>query len=143
MLQLEQPLLWLLWNGEERRSAIDAIQRARLGLHKVVLAPITAEDRLRRGFHAMAGDCARQATFAGRRMSPQQWKTLLISGHAVASNQESELISGLEHELVDIRESTAQMSGRRLSSCCEYTRAWGDCHGVHWTNPFDQQGNER
>ncbi|ELY4860721.1 recombination protein NinB, partial [Cronobacter sakazakii] len=61
-------------------------------------------------FHSMLGDIARQVTWCGKWLRPEQWKVLLISGHAVATKQEAEVVPGLEGEYVNIRESSAEMS---------------------------------
>lgn len=61
--------------------------------------------------------------FAGKKRSAAAWKVLLVSGHAKATNEESEIVPGLEGEFVNIRESTALMSKARGSSLIEYTQA--------------------
>ncbi|EGZ0353343.1 recombination protein NinB, partial [Escherichia coli] len=63
-----------------------------------------------------------------------QWKVLLISGHAVATKQEADVFPGLEGEYVNIRESSAQMSVKRMASLIEYTTAWAIGHGVRFTD---------
>lgn len=78
-----------------------------------------------RRFHWLCGLLAASSlTFAGKRRSKDQWKRLLVSGHAIATKQEQELVTGLEGELVDLRESTAQMGVARSSSLIEYTQAF-------------------
>jgi hypothetical protein len=82
-------------------------------------------------FHALCGDISKShMTFGGRELSRVQWKTLLVSGHSTATGRPSELVIGLEGELVDLRESTAQMEVPRASSLIEYTLAWCALHGV-------------
>lgn len=131
----DSPRLFNLVNGSQREAALTLIRTLPLGTHKVLVAPLTAADSVRSRFHAMCGDIAKQCKFEGRRRSQQQWKVLLISAHAVACNQPSELVSGLEDEYVDIRESTTQMSNQRLLSCIEYVRAWGNERSVRWSEP--------
>jgi hypothetical protein len=48
----------------------------------------------------------------------------MVSGHAVATKEEAEIVPGLEGEFINIRESTALMSIKRGSSLIEYTLAW-------------------
>ncbi len=83
-------------------------------------------------FHAMRDDIAEQATFMGKKRSKAQWKVLLISAHSTATEEGGEIVPGLEGELVNIRESSAEMGGKRMSSLIDYTRAWGDMNGVRW-----------
>ncbi len=59
---------------------------------------------------------------------------LLISGHAVATKQEAEVVPGLEGEYVNIRESSAEMSVKRMSSLIDYTIAWATGQGVRFTD---------
>lgn len=87
----------------------------------------TAQNRL---MHALIGDIARQAEWLGKRRTPDEWKVLLVSGHAVATKQGAEMVPGLEGEFVNIRESTARMSRARASSLCEYIIAWSAAHDV-------------
>lgn len=84
-------------------------------------------------FHAMLGDIAAQVHWCGKKMKPEQWKVLLISGHAVATKQEAEVVPGIEGEYVNIRESSAEMSIKRMASLIEYTTAWAVGQGVKFT----------
>ncbi|MDE4020769.1 recombination protein NinB, partial [Glaesserella parasuis] len=58
----------------------------------------------------------------------------LISAHAEATKEGSCLVTGLEGELVNIRESTAQMSVKRMASLIEYVQAYCDLNGVILNN---------
>ena len=76
-------------------------------------------------FHAICGDVAKHKFhWAGKPRSAAEWKSLFISGHAVATNDSTEIIPGLENEFVSIRESTALMSKKRGSSLIEYATAF-------------------
>lgn len=81
-------------------------------------------------FHAMCEDVARQAMWAGKKRTKDQWKVLFVSAHAVATGRGAEVVEGLEGEFVNIRESTAAMSKARLSSLIEYVTAWCAGNGV-------------
>ncbi|MWQ04990.1 hypothetical protein GHI33_10230, partial [Glaesserella parasuis] len=54
----------------------------------------------------------------------------------------SRLVIGLEGELVNIRESTAEMGVKRMASLIEYTTAWGVSHGVHFNDRWNFWGGE-
>lgn len=76
-------------------------------------------------FHALCGDIARAGIcWAGAARSRESWKSLLVSGHAVATGKPGEVVEGLEGELVAVRESTSQMGVKRMNSLIEYTRAF-------------------
>lgn len=82
-------------------------------------------------FHALCGDIARSGIeWFGKRRSANEWKVLLVSGHAKATKQEADVVPGLEGELVNLRESTARMSRARASSLIEYTLAFCAEHDV-------------
>ncbi|EFL3757199.1 TPA: recombination protein NinB [Escherichia coli] len=85
-------------------------------------------------FHAMVADISRQVQWCGRWLKPEQWKVLLISGHAVATKQEADVLPGLEGEYVNIRESSAQMSVKRMASLIEYITSWAVEQGVRFTD---------
>lgn len=74
--------------------------------------------------HSMFGELAEKATYLGRKLTANQFKTLLISGHSIATGLTAEVIPGIEGEYVNIRESSAQMSVARMTSLIEYIHAW-------------------
>lgn len=90
-------------------------------------------------FHAMCTDVSKQCKYAGTKRSVKQWKLIFISGHAVATNQPAECVPGIEGEFINLRESSADMSVKRLSSVIEYMLAWGAENNVVWSEP---QGEE-
>jgi hypothetical protein len=76
-------------------------------------------------FHAIVGDIAKSGLkWAGKPRTAAQWKVLLVSGHAAATNEGSEMVPGLEGEFVNLRESTALMSKKRSASLIEYALAF-------------------
>ncbi|MCT8534481.1 recombination protein NinB [Glaesserella parasuis] len=100
----------------------------------VDVKPITRNLEQNAKFHAMCGDIARQVQFNGEWLPLETWKVLLISAHAEATKEGSRLVIGLEGELVNIRESTAQMSVKRMASLIEYVQAYCDLNGVILNN---------
>jgi hypothetical protein len=81
-------------------------------------------------FHAMCGDVARQSKYMGRTLSLAQWKVLLISAFTIESGEEADMVPGLTGEYVNLRESTALMSIRRIASLIEYVACWGAENGI-------------
>lgn len=82
--------------------------------------------------HAMCGEIAKQVEYMGKKRTAIQWKALLISGHATATNLPAEIVPGIEGEWVNIRESSASMSVARMTSLIEYIHAWGAENGVQF-----------
>lgn len=98
---------------------------------ELVIRPETRTSDQNDKFHAICTNLAKsELTWAGKKRNATQWKVLLISGHAVATREEVEVVPGLEGEFLNIRESTALMSKRRGSSLIEYAVAFCDQNGI-------------
>lgn len=126
--------LFVLAHDRARANAVEFVRTAPAGWKVLVSAPNRTDEASAR-FHAMCNDVSKQCTWAGKRRTPVQWKVLFVSGHAVATQEETEIIPGLEGEFLNVRESTTQMSQRRMLSLIAYVRAWGDTQGVVWSEP--------
>ena len=74
--------------------------------------------------HAMFGELAIKAKWNGEQLTPEQWKMLMVSAHTIATNEPNKMVIGIEGEVVNLRESTAKMSVKRLCSLIEYVHAW-------------------
>jgi hypothetical protein len=82
-------------------------------------------------FHAICTDLASSGfLWAGKPRDKDQWKALLISGHAVATKAAGEVVPGIEGEFVAIRESSASMGVRRAASLITYAIAFCDMNGI-------------
>ena len=82
-------------------------------------------------FHAICSDLGRSSLeWAGKKRRVEEWKVLLVSGHAAATKEGAEMVPGLEGEFVNLRESTARMSRARSSSLIEYALAFCAAHDV-------------
>ena len=113
-----------------RRKAVQAIQSVQEG-YVVRIGPATRNLDQNSKFHALCHDLEKSGLeWAGKPRSLAQWKSLLISAHAVATNEGAEIVPGLENEFVNIRESSARMSKARASSLIEYTVAFCAEKGV-------------
>lgn len=122
---------YTLVHDEARRRAVQAVKDAPHG-YMVIIKPPTRTSEMNAKFHAMCGEIARSGiTWAGKPRTADQWKVLLVSGHAVATGEGSDMLPGLEGEFVNLRESTALMSKKRGSSLIEYTQAFCEMHGVY------------
>lgn len=98
---------------------------------EVLFRPEPMPENKKKRFHAVCGELAKSGVaWAGRRRTLPEWKTLLISGHAVATGQQVEVVQGLEGELIDIRESTSSMDRRRGNSLVQYAEAFAINNGV-------------
>lgn len=87
-------------------------------------------------FHALVSDIAKSGIeWMGKKRDTAAWKVLLVSGHAVATKEGSEIVPGLEGEFVNLRESTALMSKKRGASLIEYTLAFCAMNEILLTEP--------
>ena len=102
-----------------RAAVMDAVMAAPPG-YKVDIGPETRTDAMNRLFHKICGILSENVEFAGKMRTVQQWKVLLVSGHAEATGNQSDMVEGIEGELVNLRESTAQMGIKRMSSLIDY-----------------------
>ena len=118
-----------------RALAKQAIDEAQDG-YQVKLSEPTRREIQSERFHAMCGDIAKSGlTWAGKTRTKDEWKILMVSGHAVATKDGANMVPGLENEFVNLRESTASMGIKRMASLISYTQAWGDGHDVKWSAP--------
>lgn len=121
--------IYRLVHAEARRRAVEAVQRAAEGM-VVRISPATRSLEQSAKFHAICGDLAKQLPYAGKARTLEQWKLLLVSAHAVATKEPTEVVPGLEGEFLNLRESTAAMSVARMSSLIEYSVAFAVQSGV-------------
>lgn len=74
--------------------------------------------------HSLFSELAAKRTHYGRKLSADQWKVLMISGHSIATGLGVDLVPGVEGEVVNIRESSANMTVARMTSLIEYVTAY-------------------
>lgn len=86
--------------------------------------------------HAMFGELAEKGQYLGRKLTLNQWKTLMISAHAVAVGLGADVIPGIEGEWVNVRESSAQMTVARMTSLIEYVHAWAAENGIQFKHDY-------
>ena len=122
--------IFVLAHETARRRCMDAVWDAPDG-HRVTLATPTRTSDQNSKFHAIVSDIAKsEHEWFGKPRNAAEWKTLMVSGHAVATKESSEIVPGLEGELVSLRESTALMSKRRGASLIEYVHAYCAMNGI-------------
>lgn len=127
----------ILHDAQQGHAAIEGAWRFAKPLllagHQLIaeVKPATRSLSQNAHFHALCDDIASAGVeWAGKRRTAAEWKVLLVSGHAVATKEGSDMVHGLEGEFVNLRESTARMSKARASSLIEYTLAFCAAHDV-------------
>lgn len=128
--------LFVLAHEQARKGAAEyALREAPAGWRCEFKEPKRTDGQNER-FHAICGDIAKSGLeWFGKRRSPQEWKVLLVSGHAHATKEGAEVVPGIEGELVSIRESTALMSVKRGASLIEYATSFAAMNGVKLNDP--------
>lgn len=126
---------FVLVHNTARQRAAEAVLSAPEGWEVVIKEPTRNSDQNAK-FHAICGDLEKsRLPWAGKPRVLGQWKVLLVSGHAVATNEGAEMVPGLEGEFVNLRESTALMSVRRSASLITYSLAYCDMNNVRLSEP--------
>lgn len=119
-----------LVNPRVRANALAEVAKAPDGF-VVTIGPRKRSGDQNDHFHAICTDLANSPLqWFGKRRNKEEWKALLVSAHAKATNDDGEVIPGLEGELVAIRESTARMGVHRAASLITYALAYCDANGV-------------
>lgn len=113
---------YVLAHDLARRRAVEAVANAPAGWVVTVKEATRSLDQNAK-FHAMCSDM-NGVPYYGKARNAEDWKTLFVSGHTIATGGTAEIIPGLEGEFVNIRESTARMSKSRGSSLIDYTGAY-------------------
>lgn len=96
----------------------------------VIIKPTTRKLEQNALLHALLGELEKKATWQGERLTLAQWKTLMISAHTIATGDPVKLTVGIEREMVNLRESSAEMSISRISSLIDYIKAWAAMNDI-------------
>lgn len=112
-----------------RANAVNAVSIAPEGM-VVTIAQKTRSSEQNALLHKLLSEIAKRKEFGGKKRTPEQWKLIMVSGHSIATGRAAEVVPGLEGEFLNLRESTASMSVKRLSSLVEYVQAWAADNGV-------------
>lgn len=115
--------IYRLVHEQARQRATQAVKSAPDGF-VVRISPATRNLEQNALLHALLGEIAATQKYMGRTLTPDQYKVLFISGHAIATGERADVILGIEDEFVNIRESSAAMSVARMTSLIDYIQAW-------------------
>lgn len=108
-----------------RQGAIDAIRNAPEGYH-VTIRPSTRSLDQNSRLWAMLGEISKQVVWHGRRLHPEDWKTVFT-----ASMKTLDVVPNIHNSgFVALGQSTSKMTVRELSDLMELILAFGVEHGV-------------
>ena len=113
-----------------RRNALTAISEAPEG-YWVMLKPEGRNLEQNARLHAMLADIVKARTvWDGETHDIEFWKGLVVSGWAIATKAEGQVVRGIEGEIVLIRRSTASMTKKELTSLLDYLEAFMVKRGI-------------
>lgn len=125
--------VFTLINQHVRQNALTAVCDAPENW-QVVIQPKNRNLEQNAKFHAMCTELAEQAEHLGRKFTMEQWKHLIVSAHAIETKEPFEPICGLAGEFLNIRESTAKMTIKRMASLIEFAYSIGADKGVRFSD---------
>ncbi|KKB00390.1 recombination protein NinB [Avibacterium paragallinarum] len=137
---METKQRFFLRNARIQQNAIGVIHSLTLDDKNplvVEIKPLTRTLAQNAKLHAMLGDIAKQCEFQGKKRDIETWKMIMVSAHNIAKGGQAEMAIGLEGEVLNLRESTAEMGVKRLASLIDYVDAWAAEQGVRFS---DKQG---
>jgi len=112
------------------QRAQSAVARAPMG-HVVTIRPPTRSTEQNAALHRLLQAIVKaRYKWAGRTWSIDDWRAIMVSAHAKATNRPGEIVPGLGGEFVVLRRSTTRMSVAELSSLIEYVTAWCVSNGI-------------
>jgi hypothetical protein len=114
--------MYRLISDQIRAMAIRDVRMAPDGHYVTIKEPTRSLDQNSLLHHLLQSLDGKE--WAGKPRTLEEWKVLMVSGHALATGRQVEVVAGLEGEPVNIRESTALMTVARLNSLIEYVQAW-------------------
>lgn len=128
---------WKIYSDNVKHEVCRQVMSAEFG-KVVTLRDPTRTLEANAKLHAMLTDISRQAKYMGKPRTVEFWKGLFVSGWQIATGQHPEIVPGLEGEFINIRESTATMSGKKLHSVIEYIHAWASNEGIRFSASEDE-----
>jgi len=122
-----------LINPQVRANAMEAVRNAPANWVVTIKEPTrrTVQNNM---LHALLEDMARSGfKWDGEARTALEWKNLCVSGHTIATGLPAKFTRGLEGELLNVRESTANMGVARASSLISYVIAFCDMNAIPLT----------
>lgn len=127
--------LLVLWNEEMRRRAIDWITRAPKETRVTFQGPKRTTEQNDKMW-AMLTDIATQLAWHGMRLSPDDWKLMMLDG----LKRELRLVPNINGDgFVNLGRSSSDLSVKEMTDLIELIYAFGARHGVVWSDPNDKE----
>lgn len=127
--------VFILSHDMARTRAANAVEQAPAGYVVEIKEPTRNSEQNAR-CHAMLADIARQVEHFGKKWPAGVWKRLTVAAFMRESDERPLMIPALDGVGVDvIYERTSQMGVRQMARYIDWLSAFGDEHGVRWSDP--------
>jgi len=128
--ELKRPVR--LVGTEQRRYACEKVSAAPDGWIVTVREPTRNLDQNAK-LWAMLHDVAK-AEPMGRKHLPEEWKCIFMQ----AAGWDQAFLPGLDGGFFPTGFRSSQMSVRQMANLINWIQAWGDEHGIHWSEPMPE-----
>lgn len=133
--------LLVLANDSFKRRAIEWITKAPKDTRVEFKGPKRSLPQNERMW-AMCTDLSVQLVWHGQRLTPDQWKLVMLDALKRAENEQLKIVPNIDGTgFVNLSTSSSDLSKAEMSDLIEIMFAFGAKHGVEWSEP--QQDNRK
>lgn len=123
-------MIFNLVHAEARQRAIQAVKDAPEG-YRVTIKEQTRTNAENSLLHALLGEIAKEATWAGKRHDIETWKRLLVASWCRVRGEAIEILPALDGHGVDIvPRRTSKLSKKECADLIEFVYAWSVENGI-------------
>lgn len=124
----------VLWNDEIRAKAIDWIKRAPKETRLTFQGPRRTLPQNAK-MHAMLTDIATQLVWHGVKLTPDDWKLMMLDG----LKRELRLVPNINGDgFVNLGRSSSDLTVDEMTNLIELIFEFGARHGVVWSDPSEK-----
>lgn len=132
---MSERAIFKLVHSRARSGALQAVNSAPEG-SVVTVGPPTRNLDQNALLHSLLSDIVKAGTlWDGSTRDIEFWKSLVVSGWAIATKAQGEVTKGIEGEIVLIRRSTTTMTKAEMTSLIDYLAAFLDTRGIPRREP--------
>lgn len=141
---MSEKRVFRLAHDTARRGAAHCVMTAPDGWVVTVSEPKKTRDQEAK-YHSMFGDIAKHCAFMGQKMTPEDWKRLLVDAFARAMQAAGtplrhggRVVPSLDGSgVVQLGIQTRNFLKREASEFIEFLLAWGAEQGVQWSDSWE------
>jgi hypothetical protein len=126
-------MIYVLAHPAARANAVESVRTAPEG-YIVEIKPKTRSLDQNRKLWAALNDLARQVTWHGLKLTPENWKDM-----TTAAVKRQQVVPGIDGGFVVLGASTSKMSKAEMSELLEFIIAFGTQQNVVFGDGFDHE----